>query len=47
MTAYMKNNQQGKHGRHTYSVEDYGLTGEQVRAHYKDYCQRFNIPVKA
>ncbi len=47
MTAFMKNNQQGKHGRHTYSVEDYGLTRKQIRAHYKDYCDRFSIPVKA
>jgi hypothetical protein len=46
MTAYMKKNQQGKHGAHTYSVEDYGLTRKQVRAHYKDYCDRFTIPVK-
>lgn len=47
MQAFMQNNQQGKHGKHTYSLEDYGLTKEQVRAHYKDYTDRFNIPVKA
>jgi hypothetical protein len=45
MTTYMENNQQGRHGRHTYSLEDYGLTREQVRARYKDYCKLFNIPV--
>jgi hypothetical protein len=47
MTAFMKNNRQDKHGRHTYSVEDYGLTREQVSAHYRDYCERFNIPIKS
>ena len=47
MMAFMRNNPQDKHGRHTYSLEDYGLTKAQVRAHYKDYCERFSIPVKA
>ncbi len=46
MNAFMQNNQQGKHGKHTYALEDYGLSKEQVRAHYKDYTDRFNIPVK-
>ena len=39
-------NRQGKHGSHTYSVEDYGLTAEQIRSQYKDYCERFNIPMR-
>ncbi len=47
MNAFMQNNQQGKHGKHTYALEDYGLTREQVRAHFKDYTDRFGIPVKA
>lgn len=47
MNAYMANNQQGKHGKHTYSLEDYGLSKEQIRAHFKDYTDRFDIPVKA
>lgn len=46
MRAYLDNNPQGKHGRHEYSLEDYGLTKEGIRAHYKDYCERFKIPVK-
>lgn len=46
MNAFMKSNQQGKHGSHTYSVEDYGLTAQQIRVHYQDYCERFNIPTK-
>jgi hypothetical protein len=47
MSAFMKSNPQDKHGRHTYSLEDYGLTKAQVRSHYRDYCERFRIPVKA
>jgi hypothetical protein len=47
MIAFMNNNRQDKHGRHTYSVEDYGLTREQVRAHYRDYCERFHIPIRS
>ncbi len=47
MHAFMQSNPQGKHGRHTYALEDYGLSKEQVRARYKDYCERFKIPVKA
>lgn len=47
MQAYLASNPQGKHGRHTYSLEDYGLTKEQIRTRYRDYCERFKIPVKA
>lgn len=47
MNAFIQNNPQGKHGSHKYALEDYGLTKEQIRAHYKDYTDRFNIPVKA
>lgn len=47
MNAYMQANPKGRHGSHEYSLEDYGLTAEQVRAHFSDYCERFNIPVKS
>lgn len=47
MEAFMAANPKGKHGRHTYSLEDYGLTTEQVHARYGDYCERFSIPVKS
>jgi hypothetical protein len=47
MNAFIQNNPQGKHGSHQYALEDYGLTKEQIRAHYKDYTDRFSIPVKA
>jgi hypothetical protein len=44
MRAFLENNPQGKHGRHTYSLEDYGLTKQQIRARYKNYVETFRIP---
>jgi hypothetical protein len=35
---------QGKHGRHDYSLAEFGLTPEGVRAHFADYCERYRIP---
>ena len=46
MTAYLAANPKGKYGRHTYALEDYGLTAQAVRAHYRDYCERFEIPLR-
>ena len=46
MQAYMAENQQGKHGKHTYSLEEYGLTKDGVRAQFADYIKTYNIPVK-
>ena len=47
MGLYMEVNPKGKHGQHTYSLEDYGLSKVQVRKRYGDYCERFRIPVKS
>lgn len=46
MSAYLANNPQGKHGRHRYALEDYGLTKSQVREHFREYCQAFDIPLE-
>lgn len=46
MTAYLDNNPKGKHGKHEYSLEEYGLTASQVRNHYREYCEMFSIPCK-
>jgi hypothetical protein len=46
MQAYLVQNPQGKHGRHVYALEEYGLTKEGVRARFRDYIERFGIPVK-
>lgn len=47
MQAYMADNQQGKHGKHTYDLAEFGLTRDGVRAQFKDYIDRYAIPVKA
>jgi hypothetical protein len=47
MVAYLANNPQGKHGRHEYSLEEYGLTKAQVRSHFSDYCRQFGIPCRS
>ena len=32
-----------KHGKHEYSLEGFGLTREQVRDRFVDYCARFGV----
>jgi Sulfotransferase family len=46
MQAMLDSNPQGKHGKHDYALEDYGLTREGVYAHFGAYIERFQIPVK-
>jgi hypothetical protein len=31
MEAYLADNTQGKHGRHTYSLDDFGLREDEIR----------------
>lgn len=47
MQRYMDNNPKGKLGKHSYSLQDYGLTAEKVRERFRDYCERYAIPTKA
>lgn len=47
MRAMLAANPQGKHGKHSYRLEDYGLTRAGVHAHFKDYIERFEIAVRA
>ena len=46
MDAYMAANPKGKHGKHDYSLERYGLTREGVHEAFADYIARYRIPVK-
>lgn len=46
MEAMLDANPQGKHGKHDYALEDYGLTRERIYAHFADYIERFGIKVK-
>ncbi len=43
MKALLAGNPKGKHGRHVYSLEEFGLTEAQVRGHFRAYCERFGI----
>ena len=44
MDASRKVNKKDRHGKHSYSLEDFGLTSELVDAKYENYRQAFNIP---
>lgn len=46
MTRLAAENPQHKHGRHVYALEEFGLTADGVRKHFRDYCERFSIPAK-
>lgn len=46
MQAFMADNQQGKHGKHSYDLAEFGLTREGVRRRFQDYIDRYDIPVK-
>jgi hypothetical protein len=46
MGRFVADNPQGKHGKHAYSLEDYGLTKQQIREHFREYCRQFGIPNK-
>lgn len=46
MEAMMAYNPQGKHGKHEYTLEEFGLSAKWVRDHFKEYTDRFAIPVR-
>ena len=46
MQAMMDYNPQNKHGKHSYTLEEFGLSAKWVRDHFKEYTDRFAIPVK-
>jgi hypothetical protein len=46
MRRLLAANPQGKHGKHHYTLEEFGLTAEGVRKHFQDYCERYKIPQK-
>jgi len=46
MRQMLDYNPQGKHGKHEYTLEEFGLSAKWVRDHFKEYTDRFSIPVK-
>ncbi len=47
MQAWLKFNPKNKHGRHDYSLSDYGLNPDQIKEQFKDYIARYNIPLES
>ena len=43
MQATLAANPKGKHGKHDYRLEDYGLTREGIHARFRDYTERYGI----
>ena len=43
MSAYLADNAQGKHGKHVYSLEEFGLTKAGVREHFAAYRRDYDI----
>lgn len=46
MQGYLDANPKGKHGKHEYNLEEYGLSKGYVRERFADYISRYDIPVK-
>jgi hypothetical protein len=45
MRAYMADNQQGKFGRHAYSLEPFGLDAGELTERFAPYVERFDVRV--
>ena len=47
MEQFMSHNQQGKHGSHSYTAQEYGLDPAALRQRFGGYIDRHAIPVKS
>ncbi len=45
MKTYLQNNKQGKYGRHKYSLEEYGFSGESIYQEYKEYMAHYGFGI--
>jgi hypothetical protein len=43
MSSYVQNRPREKHGKHSYTLEEFGLSREQHGPLFADYCERFGI----
>jgi Sulfotransferase family len=43
MQRQLAGNPQNKHGKHVYSLQEFGLTAAAIREHFRGYCERFDI----
>ena len=47
MQSFLDANPKNKHGVHSYTLEQFGLSRTTEAARFRDYCERFGIPVRA
>jgi hypothetical protein len=47
INAFLAANPKNKHGVHRYTLEQFGLSRAAETARFRDYCERFGIPVRA
>jgi sulfotransferase family protein len=45
MEGFMAANRQGKHGKHHYSAEEFGMRTEEIHEEFADYLAHFSLPV--
>jgi hypothetical protein len=43
MKRFLKENPQHKHGKHTYTLEEFGLDEDEIKEKYGPICKRFGI----
>jgi hypothetical protein len=46
MQSFLDANPKNKHGVHSYTLEQFGLNRTAEAARFRDYCERFRIPVR-
>ena len=47
MSRFLAANPKNKHGVHSYTLEQFGLSRTAETARFRSYCERFGIPVRA
>jgi hypothetical protein len=47
MQNFLAANPKNKHGVHSYTLEQFGLSRETETARFRSYCERFRIPVRS
>jgi hypothetical protein len=47
MQSFLDANPKNKHGVHSYTLEQFGLSRTVEAARFRSYCERFQIPVRA
>jgi hypothetical protein len=46
MTAFLAGSRQGKHGKHDYTPEQFGMSADGIRAKFADYMASYDVPVE-